>query len=329
MSCNNSSSNDISFYHWKTNLDLTDEEALLFKEVGARKLYCKFFDVSWVASENEAYPKATIQFHKIDTTLIKEIVPVVYITNEVFEKVKVSDDVTKLSYQVLEKIKRLYDSNLKNDFLIKEIQFDCDWTQNTQKVYFNFLNQIKELDSYKELEKPLISATLRLHQIKYKNKTGIPPVDKGVIMFYNTGRVFDIKEENSLLSLNEVAKYTGKLAEYPLQYDVALPTFSWGVVFRNNSFLGLINDITKKDLNDDFEYKNGYYEVKKTTTLKSTFLSLGDKVRLEQPTEKELILLVKQIRKLSSRSDYTVIYYHINSSLSKNLGGKTLQKIIN
>ena len=47
VSCN-SPSKDISFYHWKTNLDLDDVEILLFKEVNASKLYSKFFDVSWV-----------------------------------------------------------------------------------------------------------------------------------------------------------------------------------------------------------------------------------------------------------------------------------------
>lgn len=326
ISCN-SSSKEISFYHWKTNLNLDDTEVLLLKETNATKLYSKFFDISWVEIENKAYPKATIQFRRIDTTLIKDIVPVIYITNEVFENTIAENDIKDLSIQVVEKIKRLYESNLKKDFLIEEVQFDCDWTQNTKDAYFKFLKQIRNTNAYQELGRPLISATIRLHQIKYKRKTGVPPIDKAVIMFYNTGRVFDIEEQNSVLSVLEVDKYVQNLQEYPLVYDVALPVFSWAVVFRNNTFVGLINNVTKRDLNEDFEYKNGFYEPKKTTVLGSTFLSMGDKVRLEEPTIKELIMLTKLIKRKSAIENYGIIYYHISSDLVKNLGSHSLQKL--
>ncbi|WP_344928764.1 hypothetical protein [Aquimarina addita] len=327
ISCDDSIQKEISFYHWKTNFALNEEERSILKNVNASKLYIKFFDVSWVAEDNRAYPKATIQFTETDMTGIQDIVPVIFITNNVFEKVNTPEDIKHLSSNVSEKIKRIYATHLNGQFSIKEIQFDCDWTVGTKEAYFDFINQIKASKAFMELKNPLITATIRLHQIKYKNKTGVPPVDRGVIMFYNTGTVFKLEEQNSILSVAEVEKYIDTLGEYPLVYDVAFPTFSWAVVFRNNSFLGLINDVTEKDLMQNFTSKNGFYEPNQATFLKTTFLSEGDKIRLEQPSEKDLEMLAKKVRDASSQETYKVIYYHINSELVTLLGSDSLNKI--
>ncbi|WP_449399704.1 hypothetical protein [Chryseobacterium wanjuense] len=55
-----------------------------------------------------------------------------------------------------------------------EIQIDCDWTAGIRDDYFKFLKELKKV-SGKE-----ITCTLRLHQVKDKNLTGIPPVEKSI-----------------------------------------------------------------------------------------------------------------------------------------------------
>ena len=71
----------------------------------------------------------------------------------------------------------------------KEIQLDCDWNSSTQKKYFNL---IEEMKLYPTWENIVWSATIRLHQLKYPKQTGVPPVNKGVLMFYNMGNFLQL-----------------------------------------------------------------------------------------------------------------------------------------
>ncbi len=77
----------------------------------------------------------------------------------------------------------------------RALQIDCDWTTKTAPKYFYFLQQIREkLDAHEDggtfASLAMLSATIRLHQVKYPEKSGMPPVDKGVLMFYNMGESF-------------------------------------------------------------------------------------------------------------------------------------------
>ncbi len=100
-----------------------------------------------------------------------------------------------------------------------------------------------------------VSATLRLHQIKYHQKTGVPPVRKGILMFYNMGSPTRMDVQNSMLDLDIAKQYIGNLESYPLPLDVALPLFSWGVLFHHQHFIMLVNNLREQDLLDhkDFE----------------------------------------------------------------------------
>jgi hypothetical protein len=48
-------------------------------------------------------------------------------------------------------------------------------------------NYLKFIAVFKKLSKKKLSATIRLHQVKYFKKTKIPNVDSGVLMYYNMG----------------------------------------------------------------------------------------------------------------------------------------------
>ncbi|MEZ4901823.1 MAG: hypothetical protein R2822_08725 [Spirosomataceae bacterium] len=52
--------------------------------------------------------------------------------------------------------------------LWKEVQIDCDWTVATKAKYFRLLQQISALLP----PSVILSATIRLHQIKFYRTTG-------------------------------------------------------------------------------------------------------------------------------------------------------------
>ena len=221
---------EISFYHWKTKLKLSNSEVSYFNQLASNKLYLRFFDVKWNANQNAAFPTAVLQWEDKNLPKGTEIIPVVYITNETISLTKKEIDAKLLVENIAFKINSLLKKIDQENYPVREVQFDCDWTDTTKERYFSFLKNIKQ-----RLEKqPEISATIRLHQVKFFKKTGIPPVDKGVLMFYNMGDLTNKKESNSILNLEVAKQYLGKLEQYPLDLDVALPLFSWGVQFRED-----------------------------------------------------------------------------------------------
>jgi hypothetical protein len=104
---------------------------------------------------------------------------------------------------------------------IDEIQFDCNWTENTRENYFRFLRRMKNLSG------SVISSTIRLQQLRFSGNSGIPPVDRippvdyGVLIFYNT----DTAPGNPVLERPIAHRYTPALRTYPLTLDLALPIF--------------------------------------------------------------------------------------------------------
>ena len=67
----------------------------------------------------------------------------------------------------------------------------------------------------------MLSATIRLHQLKFIGESGIPPVDKGLLMCYNMGDLHRLRISNSILETAELKKYIKQLSVYPLKLDVA------------------------------------------------------------------------------------------------------------
>ncbi|MBK8703650.1 MAG: hypothetical protein IPN33_08475 [Saprospiraceae bacterium] len=137
---------------------------------------------------------------------------------------------------------------------ILEIQIDCDWTEKTRDSYFYLLKKMRE-----QLEPGncALSATIRLHQVRYFKKTGAPPVDRGMLMFYNMGDVESWEEPNSILNIKKGEPYLDGAARYPLPLDVALPAFGWGVLFREGRMIRLIYPIDEKVLADTSRFSAG------------------------------------------------------------------------
>ncbi|WP_405369614.1 hypothetical protein [Nonlabens sp. Asnod2-A12] len=304
-----------SFYHWSTNFKPTNKTDQLIKHGGTFKEYVRFFDLVIDQNVDKVYPVATVQFEENTRFLATEIVPVIYIRNEVFlHKEGSGNNIQKLALNTADKIKRIQNKHLTGQVAVREIQIDCDWTDSTRDSFFIFLKSLKnQMPGYS------ISSTLRLHQVKYKDRTGVPPVDKVVLMAYNVGNLGSVEEINSILSNEITAQYLEELDEYPLPFDVALPLFEWGVLYRDGKLKGLLRDLTPSLLESAFAKaeKENSYTATSDSYINGIFIYKGDHVRVETITKDKLEELAAMIKEAApSNRDYQTIYYHINTSLT-------------
>ena len=190
--CKKKEDPQISFYYWNTifNIDKTEQNYL--DTLNVNEVYVRFFDI--IKENGRIKPNAQIDFGKkaFSTTII----PVVFIENAVFKNIS-ETELNELIQHLSNEVQFIYTKTQKG--LPKEIQFDCDWTKTTAKSYFNFLEKFKA-----NQPNILLSATIRLHQIKYYQETGVPKIDKGVLMYYSTGNPLDFSDKNAILD-NEKA----------------------------------------------------------------------------------------------------------------------------
>ncbi|MCT7592172.1 hypothetical protein N5U31_04210 [Aliarcobacter butzleri] len=264
----------ISFYSWENS----------FEEQNINeKLYIKVLDINF--STKLELLKTNIKEPP------KNFIPVIYITNETMKNV----DYSLVSKAILETLK-----NYKFD----EIQIDCDWSLSTRANYFNLLEDLKE-----KLNKK-ISATIRLHQIKYYTKTGIPPVDYGVLMYYNMSNIGDFNTKNSILD-NEIAKkYHYNFDVYPLKLKLALPLYSQAIQFREEKAISLFEGVEEKDFNNDFEkLENNRYKVLNSHYFKGRYIYKDDIFRLENSNEQDIKIALKDFLDLSKNKYDEVIFY--------------------
>ena len=193
IQCHNYDKSLTAFYYWKTHFNLSETEKKCLAENQVKKLYVRYFDIGINTETNQAFPISPIVFKQSTTGFI--VVPVVYIKNEVM--LSKSLNIAELAIKTSNFIQQI---NTKNNIKINEIQLDCDWTLASKDNYLQFVNLFK-----KETNKKL-SATIRLHQIKYFKKTSIPNVDEGVLMYYNMGKIAP-DSLNSIYDKNIAERY--------------------------------------------------------------------------------------------------------------------------
>jgi hypothetical protein len=123
------------------------------------------------------------------------------------------------------------------------------------------------------------SATIRLHQIKYRERTGVPPVARGMLMFYNMGALDAAAGGSSIFDAGRAAPYLARIPEYPLPLDAALPLFSWTRHLRGDRVVGLMQDTDPAELAGvDWlrPVAPGRFEAARTTFLHGELLRAGD-----------------------------------------------------
>ena len=235
------------------------------------------------------------------------IVPVVYITVDVFQALD-STEVEKLAERTYTKITSLHPKES-----ISEIQFDCDWTAGIKGKYFYFLESVKALSSDIKL-----SSTVRLYQYKYPGISGVPPVDKGVLMYYNMGDLYAYDENNSILN-NEIGEQYLGFGEYPLPIDIALPHFSWSILFRYGEFRQLIGNFNPEIYSDTTLFNpiaENLYQVKKDTLIADVYLRYGDELRYENCSEQSLVEAANLLKHELNQENSTILFYDLKSNLT-------------
>ena len=166
--------------------------------------------------------------------------------------------------------------NNKNGILCHEIQLDCDWTQKTKLGYFAFISALKKKT------KLTISSTIRLHQIRFAQKTGVPDVDYGVLMYYNMGSISS-DALNSIYDQKTASQYLSNIAYYPKKLKVALPVFYWYVHIRNKQVLQLYAAFEEEDFSDQAQFRilNNNIFVLQPGYIKGVYFEKNDILKLE------------------------------------------------
>lgn len=292
----------LSFYYWKTNFELNTYEQNVLKEEKVSKLYIRYFDVG--IKNKQPIPIAPIVFN--NRIPVEHVIPVIYIKNEVFLQENGLDSLPVKIYKYIQQI------NQNAGVSVNEIQFDCDWSLKSKDNYFAFL---KEFKKYHEN----LSATIRLHQVKYPEKTGIPPVKKGVLMYYNMG-VISADNNNSIYDRNLSKKYLASFKNYPLPLNIALPIFSWGVHTKQQQVSNLIGGLKESDLNKEnfIKIANKRYKVINDVVFEGRYLAKDDEIKIEDISQEQLIEIKKDLKVNLKTIPEEILLYDLTEKNVKN-----------
>ena len=220
-------------YHWKTTFDLTEDDLSFLQEHRVDQLYIRMFDVGMEEQDqydvDDVIPLGTTVFN----SPIPEncnVIPTVYITLKALRAYEGHE--SELADLIIERVYAMASWNELGE--IKEVQYDCDWTAETRLSFEQLCNHTRKQLSEKGA---ILSGTIRLHQIE----EAYYPFDKGVVMIYNTGSLYDDDAINSILDYDDVSKYLSvkkridkflkaRKDNCPLM-EIAYPTYGWGVVY--------------------------------------------------------------------------------------------------
>ncbi len=311
-----------SFYHWQTEFQLTEFETRYLDSLKVKKLYLKFFDVDWDAQKKQPVPLASLRFSSQLPDIA--IIPTVFITNRTLRHLE-EDKLEDLAKKISNKVNLLAEKPRLSRF--KEIQFDCDWSPKTKEKYFELLKRLRNHFS----KGILISSTIRLHQVRFFKKTGVPPVDKGMLMFYNMGDVEDPQTKNAILDLDLARPYFADFEKYPLKLDIALPIFAWGVLFRDGRMIKLFNNLREENLNDETRFLKinpNHFRVVKSTYLEGHYLYRHDVIRLEGVTVKQLQKTASFMNEIIDNQNLTVAFYHLDTATIKFFPHEKMEEIL-
>ncbi|GAB4041489.1 hypothetical protein [Spirosoma jeollabukense] len=307
-----------AFYHWKVAYNPTHSELEQLKGLKTSKLYLHFFDVDWDAKNRQPIPKAFVQCRQ---KLTGNIVPVVFITNRTLSNVAPSA-LPVLATNITQAITRI---SQKNAIRFEEVQVDCDWSTGTRDRYFRLLTLLNQ-----QLHRPL-SATIRLHQIKYTDQTGIPPVARGMLMLYNVADWKRADTRNSIYDADVANQYLSFVPTYPLPLDVVLPLFRWTVVYRNNRFLTFLNNVDRTSLASRkflaVQSDSMRFLTTRDTSAFGFSIRRGDLFRAEAVSSETLLAEKKRLLGQIRNQKITFALYHLDSTILSAYSRETLQTL--
>lgn len=310
-----------AFYYWRSSFNLSPVESKLLDSLSVQKLYVKYFELR-KDSKDGLFPADIIAW-KDTSGFTGEIVPVVFIPNQILIGLA-ADSMAPYAQKIYRQIELVHPAQAGP---FKEIQIDCDWTDKTRAPYFSLL---QNLQAVCKAHGKIISATLRLHQVKYLAKTGVPPVNRAMLMFYNMGHFDTSATHNSILDLDKADKYIARLKHYPLPVDVALPVFSWGVQMRDGKVIDLLHNFSAADaaqLPNFTPAAAGIWRCDSSRFYRSLYFKQGDILKTEQPRYEDIIAAENKLRNLLPFQQRTLILFDIDTSLTAKYNAQKIQSI--
>jgi hypothetical protein len=300
-----------AFYYWRTTLRLSEAETKALAALSIDRLYVRLFDIDWSDEARGPRPLGLLDGEAGVVPASIEIVPVVFVRERLLRRLdapgvaRLADDVWRAVGGGLRRLGR---------HQTKELQIDCDWTDATRDSYFAFLSA---LGARARNAGTLLGATIRLHQIKYRERTGVPPVARGMLMFYNMGQIDADDATSAIYDPAAAARYLGRLADYPLPLDVGLPIWSWVVHVRGTEVAGLLQDVDPARLDGKPWLRSvnaRRFEVTESAFLHGTLLRAGDFLDVEQTTAATTRAAAETVaaRLQGARRPGTVALFHLS-----------------
>lgn len=307
-----------SFYYWKTVFRLSPTEKETLQQLTIRQLYVKFFDVTWSREKSRPQPVAKSIFQQPPPEGM-QLAPVVFITQEPLQKATTGQLDTLAA-----NIGRLLASMAANNALAltNEVQLDCDWTARTKDAYFHLLKRLRQEPFFRN---KTISATIRLHQLKFISQNGVPPVNKGLLMCYNMGNLRHPQTKNSIIEEAELVKYIRNLDSYPLPLDVALPIFDWYILFEGNQYKGLVRDFSPPQNSSQTDQLIFRHD----TIINGYRFKAGQWLRHEKSNAAVVKECAERVSKNLRRQELTVILYHLDEQNLANYTQHELETFYN
>ena len=296
-------------YYWKTRFALKESEKEFLKEHGVGRIYLRFFDVDvsedLMGYSKDVVPIGTVAFDSPRPDGV-EVVPTVFITVPAIGVTAGQEQgFGILADRIVTRVLNMADYNGFGP--IHEIQLDCDWTESTRDDFYRLCREVRTLLQPQGIS---LSATIRLHQLRQD----APPVDRGVLMVYNTGAVQQGSTRNSIIDEADVRQYlSGKPVQYGLPLDFAWPAYGWGVWFRDGKFRGLLHHTDYSDNQLYTAGSDGMLRVCKEHRLEGHTLLVGDRIRPENSPYATLVSVKELVEKSFPGTSHGNIIYHLDS----------------
>lgn len=296
-----------SVFRWRNSAWLEGAEEEVIHQTGVQRVYLKLLDIDWNLAHG-AHPVSSVHVpYQWRTgfgsdgywTNRVELVPSIYITNSTFLKIN-DTEVEELARNLLRKLR------MECPPLIHGVMLDCDWSAKTKAKFFRLARIMND-----SLEVPL-TATIRLHQYAQPSRTGVPPVDRGMLMPYNVGRIMEPGSVNSIFDRATAEPYFKTRQPYPLPLDIGLPAFSWGVQFRKGAFLGILKESQVNDAMNAGLLRGetqGTLHVVAENNNAMPELHLGDRIRVERITPATLAQVIDLARRAVNSDTLAVVYF--------------------
>ena len=316
-----------SFCFWKTSMSLDTKDDSLVNDLKLKHFYIRYFDVDYNPYSKQSLPLASIRNIDFNNKEM-QFTPSVFITNDVVlksTKIQLDTLANRISIRI-NAISNIYFTQVAENYAnaiadadygkqtsetktridtepiilkkkqdlqknIQDILIDCDWSEKSKDNYFYLLKQIKsKFPNYK------IEATIRLWQYKYFEKSGIPPVDSGLLMCYNMNNPESRITENSIGTNNDLEKYIVH-DKYKLKLNIALPLYSWSLVFSGNKFKGILSNEIDFSKDETIFKKSGEnkFILQDDIRIGKMYLRNGDEIRIEKISNSEIESMISTL----------------------------------